>query len=99
MTFHFFYVSSKRMNYILFHLSCSIYAGPRANTDGEQSNDTNSSTNKEYMNNDIYEVQSSTGSNSVDMGLVNYPESEDGETVEKCPNADQDPEVGTSPSN
>jgi hypothetical protein len=87
------------MNYILFHLSCSIYAGPRANTDGEQSNDTNSSTNKEYMNNDIYEVQSSTGSNSVDMGLVNYPESEDGETVEKCPNADQDPEVGTSPSN
>ncbi|OQU81477.1 hypothetical protein SORBI_3006G064700 [Sorghum bicolor] len=70
---------------------------PRANTHDEQSNARNSSTEKEYIDNDISEVQSSTGSNSIDMGLVDYPDSEDGETVDKDPKGDQDTEVGTSP--
>ena len=74
---------------------CPIYTGPRANTHAEQSNVTNSSTDTE--NNNISEVQSSIGSNSVDMGLVDYPDSEDGETVDKGPKGDQDTEVGTSP--
>jgi hypothetical protein len=49
------------------------------------------------MDNNIFEVQSSTGSNSVDMGLDDYLNSEDGETMEKGPEEDQDSEVGTSP--
>ena len=85
------------MNDLLFCLLCPTYAGPIANTHVEQSNATNSSTDKEYMDNNISEVQSSTGSNSVDMGLVDYPDSEDGETVDKGPKGDQDTEVGTSP--
>ena len=85
------------MNDLLFCLLCPTYAGPIANTHVEQSNATNSSTDKEYMDNNISEVQSSIGSNSVDMGLVDYPDSEDGETMDKGPKGDQDTEVGTSP--
>jgi hypothetical protein len=85
------------MNDLLFCLLCPIYTGPRANTHAEQSNATNSSTDAEYTNNNNCEVQSSIGSNSVDMGLVDYPDSEDGETVDKGPKGDQDTEVGTSP--
>jgi hypothetical protein len=85
------------MSDLLFCPLCPIYTGPRANTHDEQSNARNSSTEKEYIDNDISEVQSSTGSNSIDMGLVDYPDSEDGETVDKDPKGDQDTEVGTSP--
>lgn len=43
-------------------------------------------------------MQSSVGSNTVNIRLVNYSDSEDGETVEKHPDEDQGSETSPSPN-